>query len=143
MIRKATVNDVSIIYNLSKENLETSFKEKTLKKYVLNDDIYSIYVLEIEEVIGFIILWESDEFGEIVDLVVSEEQRRKGYGKSLVEYSVILFKEKGLKSLTLLVSENNDKAIKLYESLGFNKRFKVEKYYKNSDALIYVRSLTK
>lgn len=141
MIRKATLNDVSFIYKLSKENLESIFKKETLEDYIIEDETNHIFVYEKDELIGFIIIWESDEYGQIIDLVVKDDDRRKGYGKDLIEYSIDYLKSINVKSLSLEVSENNKRAIKLYKKMGFKKERILKNYYKNSNGFLYVRSL--
>jgi ribosomal protein S18 acetylase RimI-like enzyme len=39
----------------------------------------------------------------------------------------------------LEVSQNNKNAIKLYESGGFRKEKTLKNYYKNADALLYIK----
>lgn len=141
MIRKANINDVTFIHELSKENLETSFKKETLKEYILKDETYHLFVLEEDELIGFIIIWQSEEFSQIIDLVIDTKFRRLGYGKKLVSYAITYLSNKGAKSLSLEVSINNKEAINLYEKLGFKKERVLKNYYNNSDGFLYVRSI--
>lgn len=140
MIRYAELKDVDLIYNLSKENLPTSFKKETLIDYIKQKETYHVFVCEKEELIGFIILWISDQYGQIIDLVIKEDKRRQGYGKLMIEKSFEFFLQNNVKSLTLEVSANNKDAIKLYEKMGFKKMKVIHNYYNNVDGFLYVRS---
>lgn len=143
MIRYAKVEDVNFIYKLSKENLATSFTKETLIDYIKQKQTYHVFVCEEEDLIGFIILWESDQYGQIIDLVIRENKRSLGYGKMMIEKSFDFFLSKNVKSLTLEVSVNNDKAIKLYEKMGFMKEKVIHNYYDNVDGILYVRRFEK
>lgn len=141
MIKYAELNNVSFIYELSKRNLRTSFKKETLKQYIKEKLTYHVFICEDKEPVGFIIVWESDTFGQIIDLVVKENKRSLGYGEKLMLKAIRFLTEKGVKTLSLEVSIENHNAIKLYEKLGFKKEKIIKNYYNNVDGLLYVRSL--
>lgn len=140
MIRYAKIEDVNFIYQLSKKNLVTTFTKEALSDYIIQQETYHVFVCEKEELIGFIILWESDQYGQIIDLVIRENKRRQGYAKAMLEKSFEFFLEKNVKSLTLEVSVNNKGAIILYEQMGFKKNKVIHNYYNNVDGFLYVRS---
>ena len=94
---------------------------------------------EEDELIGFIILWVSDIYSQLIDVVVNENSRGKGYGKKLLEFAFNFLTKTSVKSLSLEVSQNNKNAIKLYESGGFRKEKTLKNYYKNADALLYIK----
>ncbi len=58
--------------------------------------------------------------GKIEGVAVATKYQHKGYGKSLFQYAVEqLITDKKVAIVTLIVSENSEIAIKLYESEGF------------------------
>lgn len=140
MIRKGQIKDIEEIYNLSK-TLETTFKKETLAEYINSKETNYIFVVELEKIVGFIIVWENDFNGQIIDLVVEENFQNKGYGKMLLNQGIEFLKAKGVKTISLEVAQKNFKAKKLYESCGFKMVKTIKNYYQNDDGLLYVRSL--
>lgn len=70
----------------------------------------------------------------IDDIVVGNNQRRKGIGKSLYEYLVNYAKSNGIDAIELNVWAFNTSAIKFYESLGMSiKNMKLEKILTNNE----------
>lgn len=55
------------------------------------------------------------------DLYVSPSYRGKGYGKELVDHAVKVAKSKGYSRLQWLTAQDNEKAQKLYNTLGASK----------------------
>lgn len=137
MIRYANLSDVDFIYNLSINNLPTSFDQESLKIYIHEKQTFHVFVIEEKELIGYIIIWINEIYSEIIDLVIKEEFRGKGNGKKLLVYTFNFLINNNVKSLSLEVSQINHQAIKLYEKLGFKKERIIENYYDDSDAIVY------
>jgi ribosomal protein S18 acetylase RimI-like enzyme len=55
----------------------------------------------------------------VVFLMTRPEAKRQGLARRLLEYSMALLSEKGHSRLTLVVTDGNDAAQRLYASLGF------------------------
>ena len=101
MIRKATLKDTEAIFTLSSNALDSTFNQEFIKDYIIIDNIYHFFVLEENESLaGFIILWESDKFGQIIDLVVTKEARSKGFGKQLLQFGLDYLKDLGIETVT-------------------------------------------
>lgn len=68
---------------------------------------------------------EPDEFGPppdagyVYDVSVHEAERRRGYGRAIMEAGITRCREAGLASLRLNVFGHNEPAKTLYERLGF------------------------
>ena len=134
MIREANKNDVVFINELGK-CLNANFSHTyDINNYITSDNY--IVLVNVDEVInGFILIFKNIDNYEIEAIVVDENYRRKGIGKSLIEYFFNNYLKKG-DTILLEVSENNDKAIKLYTKYGFEQINKRKKYYNDIDALI-------
>ncbi len=80
---------------------------------------------------------------DVMNVAVSEDFRRQGIGRMLVEQLIADLSKKGISSLTLEVRLSNDPAIKLYEQFGFEKVGVRKGYYSRpkEDALIYRKEL--
>lgn len=141
MIRKATINDVSAIGKLYREQFKemsklipdfikegdqsTEFLENTISNE--NSDIL-VYEMN-DTVVGFILLQAKQrpdfpfivpgKYCYIMDLIVTEKYRNNGFGTELMNSAKIWGKEKDCRFINLEVLTNNPKAIALYEKLGF------------------------
>ena len=105
MIVKEIISDTDSVYNY------------------MNDEIVLGY-LEIRLVDGVI---------DIMNLFVSEEERRKGIASSLMNE---MFEKEKYNRIMLEVNENNNPAIRLYTKLGFKEISFRERYYDDDTALI-------
>ena len=73
----------------------------------------------------------------LLKLAVLPQYQKLGVGFKLMEKSFDFKKDKNLSNYFLEVSENNQKAIKLYQKFGFKTKSVREKYYSDgSNALI-------
>lgn len=69
-------------------------------------------------------VWTGTEDCWLEDLFVREDARRHGLGRALVERSLERARERGCKRIELDTTEDNDAAIRLYESFGFSRASK-------------------
>ena len=141
MIRKATFDDISVISELYREqfremeklipdfikegNQSVEFLEKTI-----SSDDSDILVYENDGIIvGFILLQAKErpdfdfmipgKYCYIMDIIVTESYRNKGFGTALMNSAKDWAKEQNCNLINLDVLVNNHGAIKLYEILGF------------------------
>ncbi len=93
--------------------------------------------------IGYAGMWISVDGGEITNVAVHPDYRRKGIACSLVENLIEICRVNNLKFINLEVRESNCKAISLYNKLGFEKVGLRKKYYKNptEDAVLMTKNL--
>ncbi len=141
IIRKSQLEDLDYIYKLGKENLETQFSKETLKTFIIYDETYHVFSISEKDLIGYIILWKSDNYGQIIDIVIEGKYRKKGYGQKLLSYGINYLKELNVNVVSLEVNVNNKAALSLYEKAGFIKERILENYYENSDGVLLIRRL--
>ena len=141
MIRKATFDDISVISELYREQFREMSKlipdfikegdqsVEFLEKTISNDDS-DILVYENDGiVVGFILLQAKErpvfdfmlpgKYCYIMDVIVTENSRGKGFGTALMNSAKDWAKEQSCNLINLDVLVNNHGAIKLYEKLGF------------------------
>ena len=100
-------------------------------------------IVESEQIIG--VAWFSvvGTEAEIIDIRVSANHRRRGYGHRLLHDSVSVLSSYGIQTVFLEVRCTNTAAISLYEKLGFAVIARREDYYEASagreDALVMRR----
>ncbi|MBT2699073.1 GNAT family N-acetyltransferase [Bacillus sp. ISL-40] len=105
----------------------TNEKIEQLGKPLLNKGSYYLIAAEGDKLMGWILLGESkDQFtdklnGFIYELFVIEEFRGNGISKRLMKTAIDHLKQDGYSEVRLSAFVGN-KAIKLYEKMGFNIR---------------------
>ena len=78
--------------------------------------------------------------GQITNVAVHPDCRRRGYGRVIAEALVVYAKDNGLVSISLEVRESNEAAISLYRACGFEICGRRRGFYRKpvEDALIMV-----
>ena len=98
---------------------------------------YKFSYIEEEKEFGFIEVEETLDVINIIDVLVYENNRKKGVASKLMEEVINIYKDK--EKLMLEVRVSNTPAIRLYEKFSFKTIFTREKYYKGEDAYIMER----
>lgn len=101
-------------------------------------DIYSkclVYELD-NNIIGFIIYSIIYDRAEIIDILIDNNYRNKGYGDELLKNGIEDCLNNNCKNITLEVKESNESAINLYKKNNFKVIAKRKNYYKNEDAYL-------
>ncbi len=133
MLRKAEISDIEEIYNIFSETL-TPWSMENIKASIIKDFAMVCGESRVDAVI--IISKVLDEC-EVLNLAVSKEKRRQGFGKLILKSAL---EDDFLKntSVFLEVRKSNVAAISLYEKVGFNKIGERKRYYTNplEDAIL-------
>lgn len=141
MIRKAICYDIPAISELYREQFREMAKlipdfikegdqsVEFLEKTILNEDSDIIVYENDGTVVGFILLQAKErpdfdfmitgKYCYIMDIIVTEAHRNKGFGAALMNSAKDWAKEQNCSFINLDVLVNNPRAIKLYEKLGF------------------------
>ena len=132
---------VDKVYELEKQIFSDACSKNTFYEYFYNPNVNFIVAVQDEKILGYCAIIKSYESADILTLAVSEDYRRCGIGKSLLQGIIEHCIECGVEMLFLDVRCSNTAAIRLYESMGFEKISQRCGYYKNpcEDALIYRR----
>lgn len=140
VIRTAKKEDLNALFHLE----EICFKEEKFHrdqlKYLLLKARSVVLVAEDGGIIGsiLVLLRENIHNARIYSLNVHPAHRRQGIASLLMDKTIGLLKEKGVKKLTLEVGVNNKPAQNLYASKGFVVDNKLYKYYKNMDDALHL-----
>ena len=106
-------------------------------------------VAEMEgNVVGFIVLTtrttaaENME-GRILSIATDLAYKRRGIGKALINHTINMMREKGVRRIRLEVKTNNTNAQRFYYKIGFQKSHIIPHYYRmrgfTEDALSLVK----
>lgn len=97
-----------------------------------------VAVATFDQVIGALAMRAVVDTAEVLRIMVTPGQRRTGVGQALMEYGHTWAQTQGAVEVFLEVSEGNQAAIGLYESLGFHQIDRRINYYgPGDDALVY------
>ncbi len=84
-------------------------------------------------IIGYVCLMSLFEEAQILDIAVAPDQRGRGIARLLMDYAIIVAREKRAELLALEVRSTNSSAITLYERCGFVRTGVRSKYYEGRD----------
>lgn len=134
MIRDYNNKDVGYILKLG-SMLHKNFK--------FDLDIYSkCKILEIDdEVVGFVVYSVIYDRCEIIDILIDDKFRLRGYGSKLLKTVIDDAILRKCNNITLEVNKNNLPAVRLYEKHNFHVVATRKNYYKNMDAYLMLLKL--
>lgn len=152
-VRVATPEDADIIAALAAKYLTNSWSAEEIRRDMEKNPKSRYFVVVRSgkafpgqayrgesEVVGYVSYWTVLGEGEIHDVVVSEDFRRIGLGRKLVNHMLRTGRHEGICDFTLEVRKSNEAAIKLYEEFGFRGEGLRKGYYDNAeDAVIMWR----
>lgn len=94
------------------------------------------------ELIAFITFSVSIDTLDIEDVYTFSDYRKKGFAKMLISSVLDFAKEKDINKIFLEVKKTNEKAISLYQGLGFNVISERKKYYADGEtALVMLKEI--
>ena len=105
---------------------DSAWTMESLRSQLEKSDSRCTIAVEGDRIIGFLAFEQVLDEGSIVEVAVHPDCRRKGIARSLI--TTAIQSAEGLDSVFLEVRESNTPAIRLYESLGFE-RIGVRKGY--------------
>ena len=145
-VRTATPEDADIIAEMAAKYLTHSWDADEIRKDMEQNPNSRYFVVVrsgkafpgqayrgVSEIVGYILYWNVLGQGEIHDVVVSEDFRRRGLGRKLVNHMLRTGRHEGICDFTLEVRSRNEAAIKLYEEFGFRSEGIRKGYYDNAD----------
>ena len=105
----AAIEEMSFSVPWSAESLEL----------MLTDRASALVALDGEKVIGYVGMMCVLDEGQIINVAVHPDARRRGVGRALMQAAEAYAKERGIVFLSLEVRESNIAARSLYSSLGW------------------------
>ena len=100
--------------------------------------IFAFYDKALENIVGYGVIYTAADEGDVANIAVIPEMRRKGLGKALLLKMLDEAKKTGASRMFLEVRESNESALSLYRTVGFSEIGKRRNYYINprEDAVI-------
>ncbi len=129
---------------LERATFSDPWSEKAFE-LLLGEDAIGVVICDYEGNVAAYgsMLWAPDE-GQIINIAVSEECRRRGYGKAILDFLRDAAVEKSCTQLSLEVRVSNIPAISLYTREGFAVAGRRKNFYTNprEDAFVMICELS-
>jgi ribosomal-protein-alanine acetyltransferase len=145
-IETATIKLLDQLYQIEEQCFDQEAFTKRQIAYLLTDYNTIALVAKVESnIAGFIIaqveVEENTEFGHIVTINVAPHCRRQKIATKLIHEIENLLKQKGITECRLEVREDNNPAIKLYQTLAYQTIGKIQNYYGKKHGLYLKKAL--
>ena len=134
------------LYEIEEQCFDQEAFTKRQIAYLLTDyNTIALVAKANKDIAGFIIaqieIENTTMYGHIITINVTPNYRRKGIAQKLLKETETLLKQKGINEIHLEVKEDNTPAIKLYQTRGYQKIGKIEKYYGKTHGLYLKKTL--
>lgn len=138
-IRAMQVSDIEAVYDIESTVHITPWSKDILRDCVLvgyDCRVLEIYDSKVPTCSGYIISRYSNNVCHILNFCIAKSLQGQGFGRKLLEnFLSSLKKFKQLHSIILEVRPSNQKALHLYETLGFEQIEIKEGYYNDENAI--------
>jgi ribosomal protein S18 acetylase RimI-like enzyme/predicted double-glycine peptidase len=140
-IRRATLDDIPVLLGLE-QTFPSDRLGKSNFRYFLTKAKADIWIAEENgHVLGDAVVLYRQGFhsSRLYSIVVSPKARGKGIGAKLLAHCEAAAKERGCITLRLEVREDNDAAISLYRSRGYDLTARTDDYYEDGSTALRMR----
>lgn len=86
--------------------------------------------------VAFLLVWQTADELQLLDVVVGSEHRRRGLGRALLETLAAFAREVSATQILLEVRKSNAPALALYRSFGFEVSGERPSYYSDGEAAL-------
>lgn len=138
MIRRMQGSDLSYAAELEMRYFSVPWTRRQLTESLEDPKYLFLAAEEDGRVVGYAGLLLNLDEGDITNIVVEEAYRGRGIGKALTKGLLEEGRRLGMRAFTLEVRAGNERAIRLYERLGFIQEGVRRRFYEHpaEDALI-------
>jgi ribosomal-protein-alanine N-acetyltransferase len=137
-IRSAAPADSAALVAIERRCFSDPWSEPSFREALASDWTFGLVAETNRGIAGYLVGREAAGSGEILNLAVAPEFRRRGIGGELLEEGLSAFQERGAREVFLEVRESNRSAQALYLARGFRPVGQRASYYRNprEDALV-------
>lgn len=112
--------DLDAVCAMEQSIFSMPWKREDFQASVNNREHIYVVAEENGEIAGYCGLWMVAGEGQINNVAVREDFRKKGVGYGMLSYLLELGRKENLDAFTLEVRVSNKGAVRLYEKLGFH-----------------------
>jgi len=143
-IRLATWEDLPLVAAIESESFSDPWSDRSFGEILLAPTAIFLVAARTESraIVGYVVALVVQNEGEILNLAVAPDFRRRGLGGELLDAGLSAVHARGARDIFLEVRESNRPALALYGSRGFSAIGQRRKYYRNpvEDALVLRRA---
>jgi len=142
-VRNAIPEDIPRILEMFNESITPVWSQSAIQAELEKSDSFFL-VAVCDEVVGFAVIRQVGDDGELLQIATCPTVRRTGVGDALLCAVIGFAAKEKYKNLHLEVRKSNEPAINLYKKHGFE-RVRTRTDYYNSppeDAIVMVRSFS-
>lgn len=143
-IRAMDITDLERIVELEHILFTSAWDTSDFIYEILENEFSYNFVLEDKGIIvGYVGVWIMYKQSQITTIGIDPAYQRLGLGRMLMEEMIAFARKQGAIVMSLEVRVSNDKAISLYQGLGFQKEAIRKNYYQdnNEDAYLMVKRM--
>jgi ribosomal-protein-alanine N-acetyltransferase len=146
-IEDASIRHLDRLHGIEKECFkEEAFTKSQIAQLLADYNSIGLISREGGTIVGFIIgtiyVDGKAASGHILTIDVSPSHRRKGTGELLLKEIERIFRQKGVKTSSLEVREDNAVALSLYRKLGYHEAGTLKNYYGKTHGIYLKKVLT-
>ena len=137
IVRRFEPSDLPTLYEIDQScfSPEIAYSREELASFISHRSSMTWIAESDGKISGFVVAnRQPDRVGHIITLDVLEARRRRGVATSLMDAAEAWARKAKVKLIYLETAEDNLSAQKFYESRGYRKADKVERYYSNGQA---------
>jgi ribosomal-protein-alanine N-acetyltransferase len=137
-IRSAVAADAALLVEIERRCFSDPWSENSFREALASPWTFGLVAHSVRQIAGYLIGREVAGTGEILNLAVAPDCRRRGVARALLRSGLSIFRKRGVEEVFLEVRESNRSAQSLYLSCGFRPVGQRSAYYRNpkEDALV-------
>ena len=138
-IRDFVLQDIERIMEIESVTFKAPWKRDEML-YEFNENKFAhLAVITVDNyIVGFYDYWVTFDSATIAQIAIDPRYQRQHLASSLMEELLKDAKAKKVRTITLEVRKNNEKAVNLYQKYGFKTSLIKDKYYSNGDDALYM-----
>lgn len=139
-ITKMTAADIEAVAELEAATFSMPWSKQGFTDILYREDVLFLVARE-ETLLGYAGVYCTAEEGEITNVAVAPQARRRGVARALIEELTAQLFKRGIDRIVLEVRVSNEPAIRLYGQAGFQTAGTRKNFYDkpSEDAYVMVR----
>lgn len=140
-IREMTEADLEAVADLEAQIFSMPWSVQGFADALRREDVLFLVASEGDRLLGYVGVYCTADEGEITNVAVSKEARRRGVGRGLLEALTEALAKRSIFRIVLEVRVSNEAAIRLYEQMDFVVAGTRKNFYEKptEDAYVMVR----
>ena len=141
MVREMLVEDLEQVMEIEQDLFSVPWTREGFFTFLTRENALFLVVEEKGKILGYCGLLMVLDEGDITNVAVKRDRQREGIGNFLMESLIRLAADLGVTTIHLEVRAGNERAIRLYERVGFVRDGIRKKYYTDptEDAVLITR----